>query len=112
MVILEEVQLRSVPPPQLIQQLHTIFCTHNVALSCMTREIFSINHYYPFAFLPMKTGAGQKSKSSHHLFYLYKDEQQRDPHGAGRGFSSGDNHGGGLSQLHQVPHVCLQFSHL
>lgn len=32
--------------------------------------------------------------------------------GAGRGFSTGDNHGGGLSQLHQVPHVCLQFPHL
>lgn len=32
--------------------------------------------------------------------------------GAGRGFSAGDDHGGGLSQLHQVPHVCLQFPHL
>lgn len=34
------------------------------------------------------------------------------PSGAGRGFSARDDHGGGLPQLHQVPHVCLQFPHL
>lgn len=32
--------------------------------------------------------------------------------GAGGGFSAGHHHGGGLPQLHQVPHVCLQFPHL
>ncbi|CAF88415.1 unnamed protein product, partial [Tetraodon nigroviridis] len=31
---------------------------------------------------------------------------------AGGGFSAGDGHGGRLPQLHQVPHVCLQFPHL
>lgn len=34
------------------------------------------------------------------------------PSGAGRGFGTRDDHGGGLPQLHQVPHVCLQFPHL
>lgn len=34
------------------------------------------------------------------------------PSGAGRGFGARDDHGGGLPQLHQVPHVCLQFPHL
>ncbi|KAJ8271480.1 hypothetical protein COCON_G00103390 [Conger conger] len=79
---------------------------HRLGRLQLTHELWTKLH-----FELMKSCEGLKQRVYTFLLQL-KEETLTGTHGEWRGFSERHGHGGGLPQLHKIPHVRLQLLHL